>query len=102
MRNLKPSSPNMNTEIAPADKSKRRKTVPPTNTVRAALDPTEFGHKFGRSKSWSYRMIYTGKVRTIQGLGATFIPVSEVERLTSEATEDYQPETQRGRKPAAA
>jgi hypothetical protein len=97
----------MNTEIAPADtapadKPKRRKTVPPTNTVRAALDPTEFGLAFGKSKSWTYRMIYTGKIRTITGLGATLIPVSEVERLTSEATEEYQPQTQRGRKPAIA
>ncbi len=43
-----------------------------------------------------------GKLRTITGLGATLIPVSEVERLTSSATEDYQPQTQRGRKPVVA
>jgi hypothetical protein len=97
----------MKTEIAPADtspadKPKRRKTVPPTSTIRAALDPTEFGHAFGKSKSWTYRMIYMGKLRTITGLGATLIPVSEVERLTSSATEDYQPQTQRGRKPVVA
>jgi hypothetical protein len=66
----------------------KQKQSPPAVT-RAALDPTEFGKVFGKSRSWTYRMIYTGKIRTIQGLGATLIPVSEIDRLLSKASEEY-------------
>jgi hypothetical protein len=65
----------------------KQKQSPPAVT-RAALDPTEFGKVFGKSKSWTYRMIYTG-LRTIQGLGATLIPVSEIDRLLSSASDEY-------------
>jgi len=77
-------------------KSKRRKTDLPSNVDRVALSPTEFGAAFGKSRSWAYRMIYDGKIRTIQGLGSVMIPSSELERLTSQASEDYQAQAKLG------
>jgi hypothetical protein len=69
---------------------------------RAVLSPEEFGDVFGKSKSWTYRMIYSGKIRTIHGLGYIMVPASEIARLTGEASAEYVPQTKRGRKPANA
>jgi hypothetical protein len=62
--------------------------------------PKDFAAVFGKSQSWAYRMIYHGKVRTIQGFGEIRIPASEVHRILASASEDYQPQSNRGRKPA--
>ena len=72
--------------------------IQPPATNRAALDPTEFGLAFGKSKSWAYHMIYSGKIRTIQGLGSIMIPVSEIERITSQACEHRKTQPKRKKK----
>lgn len=52
---------------------------------RAAYSPTEFAALFGKSPTWGYRQLYSGKVKAIQGQGRLAIPASEVERLTGTA-----------------
>jgi hypothetical protein len=51
---------------------------------RQGFTAAEFGMMLGKSKSWTYRMLYLGKLKAIQGLGALIIPRSELERLLSE------------------
>jgi hypothetical protein len=53
---------------------------------RQGFTAAEFGATLGKSKSWTYRMLYLGKLKAIQGLGALIIPRSELERLLSERT----------------
>src|SRR5262245_16451641 len=57
---------------------------------RLAFSPKEFGEANGRSATWGYRQIYSGKVRVISDCGRLLIPRSEVERFLARATE-YNP-----------
>ena len=52
---------------------------------RAAYTPSEFAALFGREKTWTYRQIYSGRLKSIKGHGGQLIPVSEAERILSEA-----------------
>ena len=54
-------------------------------TSRAAYTPTEFAALFGREKTWTYRQIYHGRLKSIKGHGGQLIPASEAERIVSEA-----------------
>src|SRR6516225_10391623 len=57
---------------------------------RLAFSPKEFGEANGRSATWGYRQIYSGKVKVISDCGRLLIPRSEVERFLARATE-YNP-----------
>jgi len=52
---------------------------------KVALTPGEFAALFGKSQTWGYRQLYSGKVNALTGYGRTLIPVSEVKRVLSEA-----------------
>jgi hypothetical protein len=65
-----------------------RTTKAPKPALDAAvetLSPEQFGALFNRSKSFGYRMIYSGRIRTIPGMRHS-IPRSEVARFTAGAT----------------
>ncbi|HEY8960785.1 MAG TPA: hypothetical protein VIM57_01180 [Luteolibacter sp.] len=53
-------------------------------TPRAAYSLSEFARLFGRERTWAYRLVAAGKVRTITGFGKAMIPQSEVDRILSE------------------
>lgn len=59
-------------------------------TSRAALSPVEFAASCGKHPSWTYRLLYAGKIRAITELGRILIPVSELERVLSLA-QPYDP-----------
>jgi hypothetical protein len=59
-------------------------------TTRVAYSPAEFAATCGRHPSWSYRLLYSGKVRAITELGRILIPASELERVLSLA-QPYDP-----------
>ena len=61
-------------------KQKKGKTI-----ERAAYTPSEFAALFGREKTWTYRQIYHGRLKSIKGHGGQLIPASEAERIVSEA-----------------
>jgi hypothetical protein len=61
---------------------------------RAAYSPAEFAATCGRHPSWSYRLLYSGKVRAITELGRILIPASELERVLSLA-QLYDPKPKR-------
>ena len=52
---------------------------------RVAYTPVEFAALFGREKSWTYRQIYSGKLKTIKGMGGQLVPASEADRIVDEA-----------------
>lgn len=53
--------------------------------AKVALTPAEFAALFGKSQTWGYRQLYSGKVKAITDFGRTLIPVSEVERVLGKA-----------------
>ena len=57
---------------------------------RAAYSPAEFAASCGRHPSWTYRLLYSGKVRAVTELGRILIPASELERVLSLA-QPYDP-----------
>jgi hypothetical protein len=52
---------------------------------RAAYTPSEFAALFGREKTWTYRQLYSGRLKSIKGHGGQLIPTSEADRILSEA-----------------
>jgi hypothetical protein len=56
-----------------------------TKDNRAAMTPAEFGALYGKSPTWSYRLIYDGTIRVIKPNGRIMIPVGEIERLNGTA-----------------
>ena len=52
---------------------------------RQAYSLKEFGELFGKSNTWSYRLTYAGKLKTIDGYGKKMVPASEVERILNTA-----------------
>ena len=65
---------------------------------RAVFSPREFAATFGRHPSWSYRLLYGGKIRAVTQLGRILIPASELERVLSLAQPyDPKPKPQRKR-----
>ncbi len=61
----------------------RRRVIPLAE--RAAHTPAEFAGLFGRSETWGYRQLYSGRVKAIRVSGRLLIPRSEVDRLLAEA-----------------
>jgi hypothetical protein len=61
---------------------------------RAGYSPAEFAGHFGRHPSWSYRLLYSGRIRAITELGRILIPASELERVLSLA-KPYNPTRKR-------
>ena len=66
------------------------------NTLpRLAYSIREFAGLIGRHRSWAYRQIAEGKIRTVKGFGAELVPASEIERmLTSDHSEPIGEQTQ--------
>jgi hypothetical protein len=55
---------------------------------RLAYEPGELGKLFGRkSRTWGYRLCYSGAVKTVRISGRMFIPRSEVEKLIANPVE---------------
>ena len=57
---------------------------------QAAYSPAEFAATFGRHPTWSYRLLYNGKIHGITQLGRILIPASELQRILSLA-QRYNP-----------
>jgi len=57
---------------------------------RAAYSPSEFAAFFGKHPTWSYRLLYAGKVHALTTLGRILIPASELERVL-EPLAEYNP-----------
>jgi hypothetical protein len=60
-----------------------------TETTRAprrvAYSFAEFAEFFGRHRTWVYRQVAMGRLKSITGYGAAMIPASELDRLVKEA-----------------
>ena len=54
---------------------------------RLILTPAEFGALVGRSKTWTYRLIYAGVIHPLKSTPTLMIPRSEVERLLADTGE---------------
>lgn len=55
-------------------------------TDRVAFTPIEFASLFGREKTFTYRLLYKGKIKCIKpGNGRILIPANEVQKLIGEA-----------------
>jgi hypothetical protein len=52
---------------------------------RVAFSPGEFATLFGKSQTWGYRQIYSGKVKAITQYGRILIPAAEVEAILKQA-----------------
>jgi len=59
---------------------------------RLGLSPKEFSEANGKSPTWAYRQIYSGKLKVISDCGRMLIPRSEVDRFLARATE-YNPKS---------
>ena len=51
---------------------------------KKAYTPAEFAALFGREKTWTYRMLYKGKINGISDYGRMMIPASEAARIENE------------------
>lgn len=69
-------------------------------TNRAAFSPSEFAAACGRHRTWTYRHLYSGKLKAVTVLGRILIPKSELDRLMATA-ETYNPKPKK-RKAAKA
>jgi len=54
--------------------------------AKLALTPAEFAAPFGRSKTWTYRLLYAGKLKRLAGTPAILIPRAELERFLADLT----------------
>lgn len=52
---------------------------------RVAFSPGEFAELFGKSQTWGYRQIYSGKVKAITQHGRILIPAAEVDEILRKA-----------------
>jgi hypothetical protein len=60
--------------------------MPETHSVkRVAYSPAEFAELFGKSQTWGYRQIYSGKVTAITQHGRILIPAKDVEKILASA-----------------
>jgi hypothetical protein len=60
---------------------------------RLGYSPAEFASLFGRSPTWGYRQIYSGRVKPIADCGRIIIPRVEVESVLARRRE-YNPAQQ--------
>jgi len=68
-----------------------RELKPIKVSERLGFSPKEFGEANGKSATWGYRQIYSGKVKVISDCGRLLIPRSEVDRFLARAAE-YNPQ----------
>jgi hypothetical protein len=66
---------------------------------RLGLSPKEFGEANGKSATWGYRQIYSGKVKVISDCGRLLIPRVEVDRFLARAAE-YNPQSKATSEPS--
>jgi hypothetical protein len=66
---------------------------------KKAYTPPEFARLFGRERTWTYRLLYAGKIKGIKDYGRLMIPASEAERIARD-TEEVKEKAQA--KPQAA
>ncbi len=52
---------------------------------RVAFSPGEFAKLFGKSQTWGYRQIYSGKAKAITEFGRTLIAAAEAEAILKTA-----------------
>jgi len=76
--------------VATSDDLEKWEWTTTTTTDRAAYSPAEFAAAFGKSPTWAYRLLYSGKIKAITNLGRLLIPASEMHRLL-ETTTRYDP-----------
>jgi hypothetical protein len=69
-----------------------REPLPINLNQRLGLSPKEFSEANGKSATWGYRQIYSGKVKVISDCGRMLIPRSEVDRFLARAGE-YNPQS---------
>ncbi len=58
---------------------------------RIAFSFEEVAQKFGSHRSWVYRQVKSGRLRTITGYGRLMISATEIERILSEKEEPNEP-----------
>lgn len=56
-----------------------KRTSPPGK--RIAYSFVEFAEKVGRERTWVYRQVAKGRIRSITGYGAAMIPATELVRI---------------------
>jgi hypothetical protein len=71
--------------VLPIMRTQQTESVP-----RAAYSPAEFAAACGRHPTWTYRLLYSGKIHAITELGRILIPAAELERVLSLA-QPYDP-----------
>lgn len=69
-----------------------RERRPVSLSERLGFSPKEFGEANGKSATWEYRQIYSGKVKVISDCGRLLIPRAEVQRFLDRAAE-YNPQS---------
>ena len=70
-------------QAAPAAKRPEPEAPKPERSPQQFFSVVEFAKIVGRHKSWVYRRIYAGTLKTTDIDGITLIPRSEVDRLLS-------------------
>ncbi len=50
-------------------------------TCRQAYTLQEMAQIFGKHRSWAYRMVREGRIKTITGFGAQLVPAHEIDRI---------------------
>jgi len=73
-----------------AQRQSRTAREPIDLNQRLGLSPKEFGAANGKSATWGYRQIYSGKVKVISDCGRMLIPRHEVDAFLARAAE-YNP-----------
>ena len=68
--------------------------------TRAAYSPAEFAAACGRHPTWTYRLLYRGKINAITELGRILIPSSELARVLGLA-QPYDPKPKPKAEPKA-
>lgn len=61
-------------------------TNPQNTPERVAYSLKEFAALFHKNRSWAYRQVTQGRIRTITGYGVTMVPASEIDRILSGGT----------------
>ena len=51
---------------------------------RVSYSFAEFAEMAGKERTWTYRQVSKGRIRSITGYGAAMIPASEVQRIFGE------------------
>lgn len=57
---------------------------PHATPQRKAFTIAEFAAMFGKHRSWAYRQVRSGKIKTIVGFGNELVPASEIGRIVGE------------------